>query len=285
MNPVLIECYSDPFSIWSWCNEPRVRKLKELFRDQIVIRHVMGGLFEGPEISQEQAFEIKTHWQAVQEEQRMPVIPSIWETHPPKTSLIACQAFKAAQLQGDPIAEVYLRRMREAIMLASNPLDEKALLMDQARTVPGLDVYRLSADFDSPEVAAALASDLQQARSPLFEADDLKETPTGQKRYAFPTLVFKFEGESRVICPFPAFEKYKRAIEELNPEIHCYEPPSLDTLLLKYPCLTTKEVEVMYQWSRVQALEQLESLCEERKIQKTLVGDDCLWCTASLVSA
>lgn len=286
---LLIEYYTDPFSCWSWCNEPKVRKLQLEFGNQLEWRFVMGGLLDAsgadnPALMQERVAEIIDDWQMLQHEQGMPLVPDLWHKNPPKTTLVACKAVKAAAKQGSNTEQAVLRRLREAAMTETNPLDEPSLIFDLVKALPVLDLSQFRRDFSSPGIEQALAQDLHRTRNPLFQAEEVKETVDGKMRYAFPTTIFHYGDETRIIGPSAAYDKYIRELQDLNPELERFPIPPLETLLQQYPSMTTREIEVIYNWSHAQALEQLESLWEERKIQKHPVGGDFFWISSSLVA-
>jgi putative protein-disulfide isomerase len=287
---IFIDYYSDPFSCWSWCNEPKVRKLQLEFGEQIEWRFVMGGLITDAEsadspITKQQLVDIAEDWQTLQKEQGMPIDSTLWQTNPPQRTILACQAYKASELQGIEVSQALLRRLREAALAECNPLNTVAAIIELAETIPGLDTTQLSRDFETPEVKKALEEDLRLTRSPLPQAEELKETADGRMRYAFPTMVIKYRDDIQVVSPNPSYDKYVRALLDLHPGLERHALPSLEALLTRYPRMATKEIEVIYQWSHRQALEQLESLFEERKIQKHPVGGDYFWFPSSLVTA
>lgn len=117
--------YTDPYCTWCWGSEPILRKLEEVYGDQLIISYVMGGLVEdmrkfsdpGAGIGGELWYkQVADHWLEASDRHKMPVDEQIYydvkddvfSTYP------ACIAFKAAQFQGEENGNRYLRRLREA---------------------------------------------------------------------------------------------------------------------------------------------------------------------------
>ncbi len=134
-----------------------------------------------------------------------------------------CRAVRAAELQGPDVAERLLRRLREDWMVFGRPSDhrERILASAAAAAIPGLDVGRLVADFDGPEVAAASAADFEEVRNPneaaLAVTDERigygKPQPQrGRTRYAFTTLVFDGPGGEHTVPGFRPWETYVEAL-------------------------------------------------------------------------
>jgi len=117
--------FTDPYCTWCWGSEPILRKIQEVYGDQISIRFVMGGLVEdmrnfsdpGAGIGGNQWYrQVAAHWVDASHRHKMPVDEQVYfdikndvfSTYP------ACIAFKAGQLQSEELGNRYLRRLREA---------------------------------------------------------------------------------------------------------------------------------------------------------------------------
>jgi len=124
-NLVEIISFTDPYCTWCWGAEPVLRKVQEIYGDQVSIRFVMGGLVEdmrnfrdsGAGIGGEYWYkQVADHWLEASLRHGMPVDEQVYydikddvfSTYP------ACIAVKAAQFQGDELGNHYLRRLREA---------------------------------------------------------------------------------------------------------------------------------------------------------------------------
>lgn len=182
--------YTDPLCCWSWAMEPHWRRLCREFGAQLTWRYRMGGLladwqsYEDPLNSVSRPAQMGPLWYQASSASGVPIDARIWEDDPPATSYPACVAVKAAERQGAEMGEVYLRRLREAVMRERRNPARRAVLLELADEVADmssattpLSVDRFRDDLDSPGV-------LESFR------DDLKDT-----RYRgigrFPTLIFR----------------------------------------------------------------------------------------------
>ena len=172
--------YTDPVCPWSWALEPALRKLTVEFDGSFEVTYVMCGM----------AREVGDPAHLVSEmleasvESGMPVDPRVWLADPPRSSHPACLAVTAAAEQGDPAP--YLRRLREAIQCRRRKLDTADALLEEARSVPGLDVARLRLALASNGVLEAFAADLERCGAVPAE----HHSP-GTGRAKLPSLEFR----------------------------------------------------------------------------------------------
>jgi putative protein-disulfide isomerase len=172
-----ITLLEDPACSWCWAFQPVITALEfELLRATarrpLQLRRVMGGLRDCPVV--EPSF-FARHWQAAAEISGMPFNVEVWDRRPLRTTFEACRAVKAAQAQGQGAADRLLRRIREAFHVEGMRIDERAVLLDLARS-EGLD-------------AASLEEHLQNGRAEaLFERD---RREASHHRFGFPTLLIR----------------------------------------------------------------------------------------------
>jgi putative protein-disulfide isomerase len=168
---VHVTYYSDPACPWSWAAEPAVRRLLVEFGDAVSITYVMGGLarkFARP-------VETMRHVMDAAAASGMPTDPRIWLDAPPTSSYPACQAVKAAAEQG--FDGLYLRVVREGLMVDRLKLDAADALIDAARRVPGLDVERFAIDLRSHAIVEAFGADLDRTRAAARPGEDERRVP------------------------------------------------------------------------------------------------------------
>lgn len=99
----------------------------------------------------------------------MPIEADIWVNDPPLSSLQPCLAVKAMELQSPTAADLYLRRLREAVMLESRNISHSQVLLEVANELgtatPDLFQYEdFVAAFGSPNARSALEDDVREAR-------------------------------------------------------------------------------------------------------------------------
>ena len=114
----------------------------------------------------------------------MPVDARLWLAAPPRSSHPACLAVKAAAEQGDP--GPYLRRLREGLMCRRRKLDSTDALLEEARSVPGIDLDKLRHAFGSHAIVEAFGADLDRAGAVPAE-----HHAPGTGRVKLPSLEFR----------------------------------------------------------------------------------------------
>jgi putative protein-disulfide isomerase len=135
---VEITYYTDPFCCWSWALEPQWRRLRYEFAGLIKWKYVMGGLipdwqsYRDPMNSINRPAQMGPLWMEASQVSGMPIQDELWSVDPPASSYPACIAVKTAALQSEAAAEVYLRAVREALMIESKDVARKEILLDIA---------------------------------------------------------------------------------------------------------------------------------------------------------
>jgi putative protein-disulfide isomerase len=155
-----VRYYTDPACSASWAAEPRLRRLRVEFGEDLEITYVMGGLAR----EFEDLPELVMSWLSHQAESGMPVDPRIWGNDSPRSSYPACIAFKAAAEQGAAPAERFLRGLREGFMCHGRKLDAPEALVEEARRA-GLDPQRFRIDLESHASLEAFGGDLEETRA------------------------------------------------------------------------------------------------------------------------
>jgi len=167
--------YTDPYCTWCWGSEPILRKIQEIYGQQVRIRFVMGGLVEdmrkfsdsGAGIGGKLWYkQVAEHWLEASERHKMPVDEQIYydikdvvfSTHP------ACIAFEAAQLQDEEIAGRYLRRLREGAAAERKAIQRFEVQVQLAEEV-GFDIEQFTADIESGKANSLFLEDLQRCRT------------------------------------------------------------------------------------------------------------------------
>ncbi|GGY09077.1 DsbA family oxidoreductase [Streptomyces minutiscleroticus] len=255
-DPPVVEVveYTDPLCPWAWGSEPVFRRLRAVLADRVRWRRVYCVLFDHdddpvPDPAAETAWyaryveEITGHTRAPRAVRLSRVAASSWPS-----SLVA----KAAELQGEEVADRVLRRLRETVFVLGVPADTSALALSAVRGVAGLDPERLAADAASGAVLERVRADRAEARRPVREVLSVrdgsphsgaaKETDGGGYRYALPTVLVRAGAGHRAVPGWRPYEEYAAAVEELLPG----PPPSVGTMspaeaLWRYRSLTDPE--------------------------------------------
>jgi predicted DsbA family dithiol-disulfide isomerase len=251
MAAVEIVEYTDPQCVWAWSSEPKLRWLRARYGATLRWRRVFGVQVQDLDGSAE-AF--LTGWVDVAGHTGAPIAPAIeWSS---TSSRRACLAAKAAELQGDEVAERVLRRLREAVLVAGRPVDTPSRIADAVGGVPGLDLPRLIADAGSPAIRAAIRADFEEARNPdpaVIGLEHASPHPGAARRagerlrYAFPTLVISGPAGRRIVPGWRTAETYDDAIRAVDPSLRPSQDPSISAAeaLERYRSLTLAELELL----------------------------------------
>lgn len=108
-------------------------------------------------------------WMEAKHLSGMPMMDQIWMTDPPDSSYPACIAVKSAALQSPKAEELYLRALREAVMISGQNIAKDYVLMDIAKKLaeehPGLlDLERFENDLYGETGPSAFRHDMQKVR-------------------------------------------------------------------------------------------------------------------------
>lgn len=154
--------FADPWCWWSWGLEPVLRRLKEVYGDNLEVEYRMGGTFDNyADWLREYGVDERSAVDWIKDSNAMtrnPVDPEYLNKSGVQSTYPACLAFKAAQLQGERKAHTYFRRLMEVHQVQAARWGRETLL-EIARTV-GLDADRLSQDLDTQQVEAAFLDDM-----------------------------------------------------------------------------------------------------------------------------
>lgn len=234
--------YTDPLCCWSWAQEPQWRLLLYAFAGRLTWRYRMGGMISGwdryddPVNAVHRPAQMGPLWMQAQHMSGMPIDPGIWMEDAPASSWPACLAVKAAALQSPQAADLYLRRLREAVMAERRNIARREVLCELAaecasRRPDVLDADRLCADLDGPEAQDAFREDLKDARY------------HGIGR--FPALVVRRPGTAGLILVgWRPFAILRAAIAEVAPQLGPGRRPDDEAAYRAiWPEVTARELE------------------------------------------
>jgi len=230
MRRVEVVEYTDAVCSTAWGAEPLLRRLQWRYGHRMAWRKVMGGLV-GDAARGKDAWDrvsaaepMRAYWKRVWRLTGMPY-PNPMHLMLQSTDPLGA-AVKAAELQGQDVADAVLRRFRERIFVdgvGPQTPDE----FDAATVgVAGLDHARWRTDQTRPEVAAAYRADWQETREPNDYVRHLKhDSPMngelkhseGHDRYALPTVIFRGPGGEHTAAGWVPYEDYEAALERAAP--------------------------------------------------------------------
>ena len=264
--PVKVVYYTDPICSSCWGIEPQLRKLKLEYGDAVEIEYRMGGLL--PDWSYNsggigQPSDVASHWDEVSLHYDMPIDGDLWLEDPLDSSYPPSIAFKAAQMQDNDKAILFLREIREMVFLQKLNIAKWEYLATAAKKV-GLDVDKFKTDFEGPA-------------KKLFEEDLKLGRELGVR--GFPTMFFIDEAGNQEFVygarPYPFFEM---AILKLNPNATKSEySKDWEKLFAIYPTLTAKEFSELSGKPRAESETFLNELSNDNKLKKTTTKNGSIW--------
>ncbi len=163
--------FTDPACTWCWGSEPVLRKLEYSFDHNLKISYSMGGLVKDAKTFMDQKNniggdlkqfnqQVAKHWLEASERHSMPVQTDDFElfTESDRSTFPMNIAYKAAQFQGEEIANRFLRRMREAIAAEARQANRTEVLIELANDV-GLDISLFVTSLNNGSAEQAFKSD------------------------------------------------------------------------------------------------------------------------------
>ena len=231
---------TDPICSHCWALEPVLRKFESQYGQYFNMHTLMGGLLENWDGFSDTAngingpVDVADHWREFGEHSRMPIDGTLWHDNPIKSSFIPSRVFKVIHQQSPDLANVFLRRAREALFAFNRNIAEDDMLIGLVDSV-GLNGEEIIRQSKLPEVETSLHEDFQLVRQ------------LGVR--GFPTIVM-LNGEKKgvKIVGARALEQYIAALQQILPG-ETFQPkqlPNLLTLIQKEKLLFSREIEEFF---------------------------------------
>lgn len=264
--PVKVIYYTDPICSSCWGIEPQLRKLKLEYGNSIEIEYRMGGLlpdwsYNSGGISKPS--DVSHHWDEVSAYYDMPIDGDVWLEDPLNSSYPPSIAFKAAQLQSEEKAILFLREIREMVFLQKKNI-AKWEHLEAAAKIVGLNVAQFKTDFEG------------KAKE-LFQEDLKLGKELGVR--GFPTMFFVDEtGNKEFVYGTKPYAFYEMAILKLAPSSSKAEfSKTWETLFAKYSSLTAKEFAELSGTPRKESEQFLDELDAKGKLKKLETKNGSIW--------
>ena len=264
--PVKLIYFTDPICSSCWGIEPQLRKLKLEYGNNIEIEYRMGGLlpdwsYNSGGISKPS--DVAHHWDEVSIYYDMPIDGDVWLEDPLSSSYPPSIAFKAAQMQDNEKAIMFLREIREMVFLQKKNIT-KWEHVEIAAKKAGLNVEQLKSDFEN------------KAKT-LFE-EDLKLAKEFGVR-GFPTMFFlDNSGNKEIVYGSKPYAFYETAILKLYSTVIKIEySKNWETLFTKYHSLTAKEFSELSGTPRNESEKLLNELSKNGNLEKLTTKNGSLW--------
>jgi hypothetical protein len=193
----------------------------------------------------------------------MPIDGDIWLEDPLKSSYPPSITFKAAQMQDEEKAVLFLREIREMVFLQKKNIAKWEHLETAAKKT-GLNAEQLKIDFTG-KAETLFNEDLALARSYgvrgfptlfFFNDADNQEIVYGSKPYAF------FETAVLKLYPAAAKKEYRK---------------NWEALFSTYHSLTAKEFSELSGTSRAESEKILNELTEKEVLEKFTTKNGSIW--------
>ncbi len=264
--PVKVIYYTDPICSSCWGIEPQLRKLKLEYGSNIEIEYRMGGLL--PDWSYNSGgiskpADVAHHWDEVSVYYDMPIDGDVWLEDPLHSSYPPSIAFKAAQMQDNEKAILFLREIREMVFLQKKNITKWEHL-EAAAIKAGLNVGQLKSDYEG-KAKELFREDLRLGKElgvrgfpTMFFVDEKgnKELVYGSKPYSF------FEVAVLKSAPTATKSEYKKDWEDL---------------FAKYQTLTAKEFSELSGMPRKECEQFLNNLTANGHLEKLTTKNGSLW--------
>lgn len=264
--PIRIVYFTDPICSSCWGIEPQLRKLKLEYGDCIEIEYHMGGLLPSWDIYNSGGIskpsDVAHHWDEVSAYYDMPIDGDVWLEDPLPSSYPPSVAFKAAQMQNNSKALLFLRAIREMVFLKKKNITKWEHLSNAAIHV-GLD-------------AAQLRADMEGKAQELFQQDLQLAKQVGVR--GFPTLLFSTGTSNQTLYGFKAYAEFEKLILQLHPTA---EKRTVDTawqsVFLHYPTVTAQEFALLTNRTKEEAELFLNNLYDQHAIDRLATKNGSLW--------
>jgi len=259
--------FTDPICSSCWGIEPQLRKLKLEYGEYFNLEYRMGGLLKswdsygGSDVGNPK--DVAIHWEEASDYYQMPIDGDVWLEDPLDSSYPPSIAFKAAQMQGEDKADLFLRKIKEMVFLEKKNISKWEHL-EEAAIASGLDAVKFKADYEG---AANIA----------FEDDLALARQLGVR--GFPTIFFTDKDDNRFkVYGSKPYEVYEQALLKLYPDaVKKNTDTSLLSLFEHYPTLTTKEVAVLLSQTFGETEASLELLNANHAITRHESKKGTLW--------
>lgn len=264
--PVKIIYFTDPICSSCWGIEPQLRKLKLEYGNLIEIEYKMGGLL--PDWSYNSGgiskpLDVAQHWDEVSLYYDMPIDGDLWVEDPLASSYPPSIACKAAQMQDNEKAIIFLREIKEMVFLQKKNIT-KWVYLELAAKKAGLDIQKFKTDYNGKAIE-------------LFEKDLKLSKALGVR--GFPTLFFtNTKGDKEMVYGAKPYKTFENALLKLfATATKTKYDKSWTAVFSTYPSLTAKEFSELTETDRKESEAFLNNLTLNGMLEKTSTKNGSIW--------
>lgn len=264
--PIKLIYYTDPICSSCWGIEPQLRKLKLEYGDCLEIDYRMGGLlpdwsYNSGGISKPS--DVAHHWDEVSLYYDMPIDGDVWLENPLASSYPPSIACKAAQIQDEHKAVLFLRIIREMVFLQKKDITQWTYLLQAANSV-GLDTAQFKMDYEG-------------AAKELFHEDLKLGKELGVR--GFPTIYFT-DNKSNTLMVYGSkpYSEFENTLLKLYPTArkNNYSKDAL-SIFSQYNSLTAREFSVLTNTPRKDSEQILNELSTQGLLDVFKTKNGSLW--------
>ena len=264
--PVKIIYYTDPICSSCWGIEPQLRKLKLEYGNNIEVEYRMGGLLPNWSYNSggiSKPSDVAHHWDEVSVYYDMPIDGNVWLEDPLNSSYPPSIAFKAAQMQDNEKAILFLREIREMVFLQKKNITKWEHLELAGKKV-GLDIVKLKTDYEG------------KAKE-LFEEDLKLGRELGVR--GFPTMFFTdTTGQKEMVYGSKPYSTFESTLLKLFPTAtKTNYDKNWSAIFSKYNSLTAKEFSELTGTPRNEVEKYLDVLTTNWKLENLTTKNGSIW--------
>jgi len=264
--PVKIIYYTDPICSSCWGIEPQLRKLKLEYGNNIEVEYRMGGLLPNWSYNSggiSKPSDVAHHWDEVSVYYDMPIDGNVWLEDPLNSSYPPSIAFKAAQMQDNEKAILFLREIREMVFLQKKNITKWEHLELAGKKV-GLDIVKLKTDYEG------------KAKE-LFEEDLKLGRELGVR--GFPTMFFTdTTGQKEMVYGSKPYSIFESTLLKLFPTAtKSNYDKTWSSVFLKYHSLTAKEFSELTGTPRNESEKYLDDLTAKGQLERLTTKNGAMW--------
>ncbi len=283
--PIEIIEFTDPACTWCWGSEPVLRKLEYYFVHNIKISYSMGGLVKDAKTFMDQKNniggdlkqfnqQVAKHWLEASERHSMPVQTDGFElfTESDRSTFPMNIAYKAAQFQGEKIANRFLRRMREAIAAEARQANRTEVLIELANDI-GLNIPLFITSFNDGTAEQAFKSD--------------RDRMSQYSIRGFPGYLLKNnEGKEVVLQGYQNYEDFIAVINILSENrvipAHCeVNKEAIINVISRYDRIAPVELQMVFNLDKNITQKWLDSLTNRSYLSVKKVGNGAFYSLSS----
>lgn len=258
--------FTDPICSSCWGIEPQLRKLKLEYGNILEIEYRMGGLLRDWSYNSggiSKPSDVAHHWDEVSQYYDMPIDGDVWLEDPLDSSYPPSIAFKAAQLQDETKAVLFMRKIREMVFLEKKNITKWEHISTAAHAT-GLDTIKLKIDYDTKAKA-------------LFEADLELAKQMGVR--GFPTIFFIDKlNNTQLVYGSKPYKEFEVAVLKCAPDAtKIVYDTTWQVLFNVYPSLTRREYSELSGMSKNESEKVLDKGTKEGELTKITTKNGDLW--------